>query len=136
MKQKFTELETLSVTDPSEMWSHLKKLSNPPSTRAALQIVRADQSISNDVREVLERWHNDIARLFSGLRENPDFAFDDQFYQEIIDKKSEFENLSETEQMEDNPFNADNLNEKISLEEVSKAIDKAKSRKAYLTIPK
>ena len=83
----------------------------------------------------MERWHNDIACLFSGLRENPDFAFDDQFYQEIIDKKSEFENLSETEQMEDNPFNADNLNEKISLEEVSKAIDKAKSRKAYLSIP-
>ena len=29
---------------------------------------------------ILERWHSDIYKLFSGIRENPEFAFDDQFY--------------------------------------------------------
>ena len=69
------------------MWKKLKQLSNPPSTRAALEIVREDKSISNDIQEILQRWHKDIANLFSGLRDNPEFAFDDNFYDEILQKK-------------------------------------------------
>ena len=59
------------------MWAKLKELNNPPSTRAALEIVREDGSISADMKEILKRWHIDISRLFSGLSENPEFAFDD-----------------------------------------------------------
>ena len=59
-----------------------------------MEIVRADKTISRDVREVLERWHHDISTLFSGIRENPETAFDDIFYQEILQKKQEFENMS------------------------------------------
>ena len=80
------------------MWAKLKKLSNPPSTRAALEIVREDGYISTDMKEILKRWHSDISRLFSGLRENPDFAFDDAFYDEVVDKKNEFEALSPEDQ--------------------------------------
>ena len=76
----------------------LKQLSNLPSTRAALEIVREDKSISNDIQEILQRWHKDIAHLFSGLRDNPEFAFDDNFYDEILQKKTEFEALSPQEQ--------------------------------------
>ena len=71
------------------MWAKLKKLSNPTSTKAVLEIVRADETISNDKKEVLKRWHTDISNLFSGLRNNPDFPFNDNFYQEILDKKNE-----------------------------------------------
>ena len=39
----------------SEMWAKLKRISNPPTTHAALQIVRDDGSISNDTKEVLKR---------------------------------------------------------------------------------
>ena len=72
----------------------LKKLNNPPSSRAALEIVRADDTISHDLKEILERWLLDISKLFSGVNENPEMVFDDNFYQEILNKKQEFENLS------------------------------------------
>ena len=69
------------------MWSSLKKLNNPPSSRAALQIVRADKSISRDLKEILERWLTDISTLFSGVREDPAMSFDDNFYEEILNKE-------------------------------------------------
>ena len=109
------------------MWAKLRTLCNPPSTRAALQIVREDESISSDVKEVLARWHKDISNLFSGLRQNPNFAFDDKFYEEILEKKTEFEKISQISQP-DHPFFAkENLNAELSFDEVSTAIDRAKS---------
>ena len=114
------------------MWKKLKQLSNPPSTRAALEIVREDKSISNDIQEILQRWHKDIANLFSGLRDNPEFAFDDNFYDEILQKKTEFEALSSQEQDQLADFDSESLNLNLTFDEVSKAIDKCKLRKAYL----
>ena len=125
----------MSKDNPSEIWAKLRNLCNPPSTRAALQIVREDESISSDVKEVLARWHKDISNLFSGLRQNPNFAFDDKFYEEILEKKTEFEKISQISQP-DHPFFAkENLNAELSFDEVSTAIDRAKSRKAFLEIP-
>ena len=46
-------------------------------TKAALEIVRGDESISRDLKEILERWFQDISRLFSGLQDNPNVAFDE-----------------------------------------------------------
>ena len=63
-KQSLFELELSAKQNPTDMWSRLKKLSNPPSSRAALEIVRGDGTISNDVKEVLERWLQDISKLF------------------------------------------------------------------------
>ena len=93
--------------------------------------------ISRDVKEILERWHHDISRLFSGLRDDPEMAFNELFYQEILIKKEEFENLSENQQIEFSnlEFNSDNLNCDIDFQEVSKAIDRTKVGKAYLEIP-
>ena len=45
--------------------------------------------VSTDIQEILSRWHKDISKLFAGLRENPDFSFNDDFYQEILIKKAE-----------------------------------------------
>ena len=73
--------------------------------------------------------------LFSGLRENPDFAFDDLFYEEILEKKQEFEALSPEDQEQQSEYNSEMLNKNLSFDEVSKAIDKAKLKKAYLDIP-
>jgi hypothetical protein len=109
------------------MWSSLKKLNNPPSSRAALEIVRADDTISRDLKEILERWLNDILGLFSGVRESPGMAFDDQFYEEILNKKQEFENLSNDEQQQNTNFNNEQINNEISFSEVSSAIDKLNS---------
>ena len=57
------------------MWAKLKKLGEPVNNKVAMEIVRQDGTISRDVVEVLERWHNDIAQLFSGLRQDPDIVF-------------------------------------------------------------
>ena len=84
---------------------------------------------------MLKRWHTDISNLFSGLRNNPDFPFNDNFYQEILDKKAEFEAMAPNDQEQVSNFDSVSLNNDILFDEVSKAIDKAKMRKAYLQIP-
>ena len=92
-KQELFDLEQASLHNPQNMWEKLKKLNNPPSSKAVLEIIRDDESISTDIEEILARWHRDISNLFSGLRGNPDFAFDDNFFEEIKIKKEEFEKL-------------------------------------------
>ena len=93
------------------MWSTLEKLNNSPTSRAALEIVRADKSISRDVKEILERWHADISKLFSGIKET---VFDEQFYEEILRKKSEFESMSFEEKNSENIFSSEMINSDIS----------------------
>ena len=83
----------------------------------------------------MERWHKDIAQLFSGIRQDPEIVFDERFYNEIIKKKNEFEKLSDVEQSEKGEFSTQALNADISFDEVSKAINKTKLGKAYLDIP-
>ena len=137
-KQQYNELESLAKNDPREMWAYLKRLGNPPTSRAALQIVRDDGSISADIKEVLERWHKDISNLFSGLRQNPTFAFDDSFYEEVVKKKSEFENIANEANAnadQEQEYSSSKLNETISFAEVAASIDRVKLRKSYLQIP-
>ena len=102
---------------------------------AALQIVLADGSISSNVKKVLERWHRDISNLFTGSRQNPEFAFDDTFYEEILKKKTEFEKLPQDQPDETQTYSSSRLNDEISYDEVSSSIDRAKSRMSYLEIP-
>ena len=134
-KQKTMELENDAKFDPTKMWSSLKKLNNPPSSRAVLEIIRDDNTISKDVKEVLERWLIDISKLFSGIRDSPEMSFDDQFYDEIVAKKEEFEKLSNQEQEQTSQFSSEQINNDISYTEVSDAIDKIKFHKAFLEIP-
>ena len=117
------------------MWSALKKLDDRPSSRAALEIVREDKTISRDLKEILERWHKDISGLFSGLRDQPEFAFDENFYQKILTKKAEFENLSFEKQLNKSHYDSNSINADILFSEVSKAIDSVQLGKAYLEIP-
>ena len=117
------------------MWSSLKKLSNPPSSRAVLEIVQADKTIFRDLKEILERWLTDISKLFSGVRENPEMSFDDTFYEEIKSKKQQFENLSTYDQWQNSNYSSEQINAEISFQEVSDAIDDIQFHKAYLNIP-
>ena len=134
-KKDFEDLSNLSDTNPTEMWAKLKRLCDPPSSRAALEILREDGSISTDILEILERWHHDISRLFSGLRDDPEMVFNEEFYQEIKDKKEEFENISREQQTDEGRNSPGILNSDLSFSEVSKCIDSTKNRKAYLELP-
>ena len=95
-KESQEQLATAASDNPADMWAKLKKLGEPVNNKVAMEIVRQDGTISRDVVEVLERWHRDIAQLFSGIRQDPDVVFDDRFYNEILEKKNEFEKLSDT----------------------------------------
>ena len=86
-KSEYLELETSAKSRPADMWKKLKQLNNPPTARAALEIVREDETISRDLKEILERWFKDISSLFSGLREDPDIAFDDNFTNKLLIRK-------------------------------------------------
>ena len=66
-KQQSCNLLDSAIHSKPDMWATLKKLDNPPSSRAALEIIRADATISRDIREILERWHGDISKLFAGV---------------------------------------------------------------------
>ena len=123
-KQQIIDLENSAKFNPTDMWSRLKKLSNPPSSRVALEIVRDDESISRDLKEILERWLKDISKLFSGVRDNPEMSFDEDFYEEILNKKQQFENLSPNEQHESNNFNSESLNNELSFPRSQKQLTK------------
>ena len=118
------DLLNLATENDPNIWDKIRKLNSPP-TRPPLEIVREDETISNDLKEILERWHHDISRLFSGLRENPEMAFNEAFYNEILTKKEEFENMTELNQQQFSnfEFSSDTLNSDITFAEVSKAID-------------
>ena len=119
-KQQSYDLEQAAKFNPTEMWEKLKKLNNPPSSKVVLEIVRDDESISTDIKEILQRWHKDISGLFSGLRDNPDFAFDDDFYQHIKNKKNEFENICPQDIEPSGQYDSAELNSEILYAEVCK----------------
>ena len=85
-KEQFSNLNKYAQNcNKTDMWSTLKKLNNPPSSRAALEIVRADESISR-------KYWKDGMQIFPTIKENPEMVFNVQFCAEELRKKSEFEN--------------------------------------------
>ena len=65
-RNELRELESNARTDPVLMWASLKKLSEPLDRKTILEIVRDDQSISGDIKEVLDRWFRDIFQPVTG----------------------------------------------------------------------
>lgn len=66
-KKELEKLETDAKNNPVEMWASQKRLGNPSCTKAALEIVKDDGSISGEIKEVLNKWFKDISSLFSGF---------------------------------------------------------------------
>jgi hypothetical protein len=85
-KKEYSDLETNAKKHPVAMWATLKRLNEPQTARAALEIIREDKSISRDLKEILEKWYKDISGLFSGLHEDPEIAFNEGFYEEVLRK--------------------------------------------------
>ena len=116
-KAEFLKLESDSRKNPSEMWAALKRLSNPPSAKTALEIVRADGSISRETQEILSIWFKDISRLYSGLHDDLEMAYDEDFYSEVIRKKADFESLRRGNPLEDENTIMQEFNEDIRYDE-------------------
>ena len=93
-QHRSTEIQKLrdtAETDPNKMWKHIKSLSEPKSSNATLEVTRENGSVTSNLNDVLKRWHLDISNLFSGIREKPDLAFNDKFYDDICKLKDHFE---------------------------------------------
>ena len=101
-KNEYMKLEYDAKNNPTAMWAALKKLNNPLSTKAALEVINADGSISRDTKEVLSRWFQDISKLYSGLQDDPEMAYQEEFYNEVLNKKAEFERLNNIQPEDDN----------------------------------
>ena len=134
-RDQLSDLDTNAKKHPAAMWEALKKLDNPPNVKAALEIIRDDKTISKDLKEVLNKWYKDISGLFSGLHDNPELAFDQEFYERVLEKKKEFEEMPFEEQNIHGTYNTDEMNSEISYDEVAEAICNSKLKKAYLDIP-
>ena len=128
-------LHKLAMEKSPNVWDQIKKLNCPPK-RPPLEVLKEDGSITRDTREVSDKWYRDISRLFAGIKENPDMAFDKSFYEEIVRIKEQFEKMSEDEQESFGCVTgSDHLNGQLEVNEVSEAIDQAQLRKAFLEIP-
>ena len=125
-KNQYYDLETNATKQPAAMWATLKRLSNPPTARAALEIIREDKTISRDLKEILERWYKDISGLFSGLHDDPEIAFNQEFYEEVLKKKNEFEEMPFEEQTSHGNYDTEEMNSEISYDEVADAINNSK----------
>ena len=65
-KKEYMDLESCAKSRHAEMWQKLNKLNSPPTTRAALEIIREDKTISRDLKEILERWFFNLC-FISGI---------------------------------------------------------------------
>ena len=75
-------LYDLAKNKSPDLWEKIKKLNCPPS-RPNLEIVREDGSISRDNNEILNKWFTDKSRLYSGIRDNPEMVFEEDFFRNL-----------------------------------------------------
>ena len=113
-------LHQLAADRSPNIWQEIKKLTSPPIC-PILEIVNADGNTSRRAEDVRNKWYSYISRLFSGLKNDPDIAYDDTFYEEIIKKKEEFDLMSSEDQKQFFPSvqNSEVLNHDIELKEVN-----------------
>ena len=86
----------MASESPPEGWKEIKKLNCRPS-KPILEIVKEDGTTSRKPEEIVEKWYKDISQLFSNLKDNPDLAFDEDLFREILIQKDEFEGLTPEE---------------------------------------
>ena len=65
------------------MWKRLKSLSDHKPAHVLLEGVRDDETISKNIKVVLEKWHKDFSECFKGRKDDPDLVFDDEFLARI-----------------------------------------------------
>ena len=115
---KATELEQFNTNNPKEFWQQIKKLG--PNKKSDIPMkVKVGDAFNCETATVLNKWKGDFENLYN-LPNNPNF--DTEFYNNITQTKSEYEqNSTETNDM---------VNAEISYDEIEKLVNKAKNNKA------
>ena len=133
--EKFKGFGDIGNMNPNEVWKRINQLTERKQTKVILEIIREDKTISNDLKEVLQKWHLDFSKSFSGLKDNPENAFDDDFLAHIEKLKQQFEEMSPEDQRVGSPIDDSTINVDLTQQEVSQAIDRSKLGKAFLDVP-
>ncbi len=119
------EIETVNTTDPRQFWKMLKKLGPNRKNQIPWEVYDENGQINCNKEYVLNKWKNDYNTLYN---ENND-VYDDRFRDEILNSKAHLERGMQDPLYESNRM----LNQPITLDEVKKAVTRAKSGKAMGT---
>ena len=125
-ESKIKSIESLKTDNPKNFWQEIRNLGPRKPNGIPCAVYREDGSIDHDENNVLEKWRKDYHTLYNAV--STPGVFDDNFYAQI---------LLEKQQLELSLITTDFLNRDINLDEVRKAINKAKAGKAvgYDNIP-
>ncbi len=116
------DIEDCNTNDPRKFWNHINKLGPDRRHSIPWEVYDEDGNVSYDKNTVLLKWEEEYRKLFN----DNSGSFDEEFYTRILDSKAHIErNMLD-------PLYTPNytLNKPISMEEVHKAVDKTKPRKA------
>ena len=115
-------LEEIQSSSPQHFWSEVNKLGPKRKKQIPMEIWGEGENLIRETSQVLSKWETDFATLF----ENDATGFDDDFFLEMCQLKSDWENKMSEVTFQGNR----DLNKEISMLEVLKVIDKAKIGKA------
>ena len=115
----------LNTEDPKAFWDKIKHMGPSKDNKIPMEIPADDLETITDVNLVLKQWQNDFENLYN--RVNSDGA-NEEFLKEVMSFKETFER----EHPLDDPISDNNIlfNSVITIEEVHRAIFKAKNNKA------
>ena len=124
--RKQDNLEKMQTNNPNKFWKEIKNLGPTFKHEIPTETVNDDGSLETRLDQVLERWRHDFQSLFTTKDQN---IFDEEFFHEITELKSELDNHFNDENISNDEIN-DIMNGIITFDEVSKFIDCTKRGKA------
>ena len=128
-KRRFTRgqamhLEQLQSNNPQKFWSEINRLGPKKVQKIPMEVRLPNGDLENRTEKVLKVWESEFANLYSGQCIPP--IFDESFLANISHSKDALER-----EMDEGAYAVNQLlNGNLTLEEVIRAIDKAKNGKA------
>jgi len=118
--RKITTIENSANTDHNEFWKNIKKL-GPHKTHSIPLKVNVGGQETTELREVKSKWLNDFSQLLNPDDNSDDF--DQEFLESITQEKVNIEQNMGNETVDD-------INEEITVDELNKAVNRLKLKKA------
>ena len=116
------EIEECNTSDHRRFWKHINNLGPKRKQNIPWEVYDNQGNICYEKTTVLKKWEDEYFGLFN----NKVGEYDESFYKHVLDSKAHFErNMLD-------PLYIDNrsLNKPLEIDEVKKAVDKAKFGKA------
>lgn len=126
--QRLDNIKTFNQKNPKEFWREVNKLGPGKDTKTIDSVIMGDGSVSHNPNDILSRWKQEYAKLFSGDIQNVDNDFIEQLEQLNTQLEQEFESLNHTNETIDTEQQS--INDPISIEEVKRAVHGLKNGKA------